>query len=74
MRTFNDAKGDPWQVAVMDGSYGGVALIFGRLGGGDVLQRPLDAEAANLAQAEELVARLDEAGLRTFLDEATAWT
>lgn len=38
MRTFNDAHGDQWQVALMEGSYGDVALMFGRLGGGEVLQ------------------------------------
>lgn len=73
MRTFNDAHGDQWQVALMEGSYGDVALMFGRLGGGEVLQRTLAAEAANFAQAEALMAQLDEAGLRAFLAEATVW-
>ncbi len=71
MRTFDDVQGHQWQVALMAGSYGGVALIFGRVGGDELLQRTLNTQAANLGEAEQLVATLDEAALRVFLGEAT---
>lgn len=71
MRSFDDAQGGHWQVALMNGSYGNVEFIFGRIGGDEVLQRPLDAEVANLGEASQLVAELDEAGLRAYLAEAT---
>lgn len=74
MRSFDDAQGGHWQVALMEGSYGGVELIFGRLGGDEVLQKALDAEAANLSEAAQLVAELDEAGLCAFLAEAIPWS
>lgn len=73
MRTFDDANGGHWQVALMEASYGTVVLIFGRIGGDQVLQRPLDTEVVNLAEAQELVAKLDEADLRAFLAQAAPW-
>ncbi len=73
MRTFDDMHGGRWQAALMEGSYGSVELIFGRLGGGEVLHRSLDAEVANLADAARRVAELDEAGLRAWLAEAAPW-
>lgn len=73
MRTFRDAQGGEWQVALMDGSHGNVELIFGRIGSGEVLQRTLDAEVANLGEATQLVAELDEVGLQAYLAEATPW-
>ena len=71
MRSFEDAQGGHWQVAVMDGSYGSVELIFGRIGGDEVLSTALDTEATNLGEAAQLVAELDEPGLRAYLAEAT---
>ncbi len=71
MRTFDDAQGHQWQVALMAGSYGGVTLIFGRVGGDELSQRTLDKQVANLGEAEQLLATLDEAALRVFLGEAT---
>ncbi len=73
MRTFDDAQGGHWQAALLEGSYGSVELIFGRLGGGVVLHRALDAEVTHLSAATQLVADLDEAGLRIYLAEATPW-
>ncbi|HTM27946.1 MAG TPA: hypothetical protein VL097_01130 [Rhodanobacter sp.] len=74
MRTFDDAQGQHWQAALMEASFGGVVLVFGRIGGSEVLQQPLDAEVANLTQAEQLLADLDEAGLRRFLAAAVPWS
>jgi hypothetical protein len=73
MRTFDDTQGQHWQAALMEASFGGVVLVFGRIGGNEVLQKALDAEAANLDAAEQLLANLDEAGLRAFLAEAVPW-
>lgn len=73
MRSFDDAQGGHWQVALMDGSYGRVELIFGRIGGDQTLHRALDAEVANLGEAEELMTKLDDAGLRAYLAEAVPW-
>lgn len=73
MRMFDDAQGRHWQAALMDASYGDVLLIFGRIGGAEVLQAPLGAEAANIAEAEQFVEALDEEGLRGFLAKASPW-
>jgi len=74
MRNFDDAAGGHWQAALMEGSFGGVVLIFGRIGDEQVLMRPMHTEAANFGEAEQVLAKLDEAGLRTFLAEAKPWT
>lgn len=74
MRTFDDTQGGHWQAALMEGSYGSVELIFGRIGGdGEVLHWALDAEAVNMTDATQLVADQDEAGLCAWLAEATPW-
>ncbi len=73
MRTFDDANGGHWQVALMEASYGTVVLVFGRIAGDQVLRLPLDTEVANLNEAMELVAKLDEAGLCAFLAQAVPW-
>lgn len=74
MRTFDDTQGRHWQAALMEASFGGVVLVFGRLGGSEVLQKSLDADAANLDAAEQLLANLDEAGLQALLAEAVPWS
>ncbi|HEY9513947.1 MAG TPA: hypothetical protein VIQ48_15380 [Rhodanobacter sp.] len=74
MRTFDDTQGHHWQAALMEASFGGVVLVFGRLGGSEVLQKSLDADVANLDAAEQLLANLDEAGLQAFLAEAVPWS
>lgn len=73
MRTFTDAKGGEWQAAVMDGSYGTAVLMFGRIGGDEVLARSLASDVTNLAEAEDFVAALDETALRTMLGSAMPW-
>ena len=74
MLTFDDAQGRHWQAALLEASFGGVTLVFGRIGGNEVLQKPLDADAASITAAEELLAALDEAGLRGFLAQAVPWS
>lgn len=74
MRTFDDAQGRSWQAALMDASYGGVVLVFGRIGGSEVLQKNLEANVTNITAAEALLAGLDDAGLRAFLAEAVPWS
>lgn len=73
MRMFDDAQGHHWQAALMDASYGEVLLIFGRIGGTEVLQVSLGAEAANVAEAQLFVEALDESGLRGLLAKASPW-
>lgn len=73
MRTFNDAQGASWQAALVEGSYGSVELIFGRIRGGQVLHRTLDGEASTPSEAAQRLADLDEDGLRAWLAEATPW-
>lgn len=74
MRNFDDAQGGHWQAALMEASFGSVALIFGRIGDTQALVRPMHAEAANFSEAEQVLAKLDEAGLRAFLAEARPWS
>ncbi len=74
MRTFDDLQGRQWQAALMEASFGSVVLVFGRLGGSEVVQKTLDAEAANITAAEALLANLDDAGLRALLAEAAPWS
>ncbi len=68
MHSFEDERGQTWQVAVLDASYGGVMLVFSRLGSTDVLKG--DLYAADLAEAREMLAAMDEAELRTHLAQA----
>lgn len=71
MRSFEDTHGEPWQAALLDGSYGNILLVFSPLRGGEVHQQPMYAE--NLAEAEAQLAALDEEGLRQALAEAELW-
>lgn len=71
MRSFDDTDGGHWQAALMEASFGNVLMIFSRIGGEGVLKKPL--AAANLPQAEQLLADADEAALRGLLAEAVPW-
>ncbi len=71
MRSFEDAKGGRWQAALMEASFGNVLVIFSRIGGDGVLQKPLDA--ANYHEAEQLLADADESLLRNLLASARPW-
>ena len=71
MRTFINIDGLAWQAALLDGSYGAILLVFSPLRGGEIRQQPMQAE--NLAEAETLLAALDEDGLRQALSVAEHW-
>lgn len=68
MRSFEDEHNQAWQAAVLDASYGSVMLIFSQLGSTDLLKG--DLPAADLAEAREMLAAMDEAELRLRLAEA----
>ena len=71
MRSFDDDRGDHWQAALLEASFGNVLMIFSRIGGEGVLRRMLDT--ANYREAEQWLAGLDEAALRALLIEAEPW-
>ncbi|MGH8118703.1 MAG: hypothetical protein ACREPJ_15620 [Rhodanobacteraceae bacterium] len=71
MRSFDDKHGSHWQAALMEASFGNVLLIFTRIGGEGVLQRPL--ETANMQEAQHLLADADESRLRALLADAQPW-
>lgn len=71
MRSFEDDQGRLWQAALLDGSYGNVLLIFSLLRGEDLRKQVMQAE--NLAQAQDQLAVLDEAGLLEALAAADPW-
>ncbi len=68
MRAFDDEEGGHWQAAVLDASYGNALLVFSQIGGSGVLKS--DLYAANLAEAMQIVAAMDEAELRSALAQA----
>lgn len=55
----------------MEASFGNVMMIFSRIGADGVLHKPLDA--ANLGEAEQLLASADDTRLRTLLAQAKPW-
>lgn len=71
MRSFHDATGRPWQAALLDASYGRLLLVFSAMRGSETRCR--DAEGDNRAQAEALLAALDDAGLRDLLAASEPW-
>lgn len=68
MRSFDDDRGEHWQAAVLDASYGGAVLVFSTFGSTTILKSTL--HPANLADAEQMLAMMDEAALRNTLAEA----
>lgn len=71
MRTFDDDHGQRWQAALLEASYGDFVLVFSPLQGGENRQCALHAD--HLAQAEALLAALDDEALRARLGEASPW-
>jgi hypothetical protein len=71
MRSFDDELGRHWQVALLEASFGNALMVFSRIGGEGVLHKPLDV--ANYHEAEQLLAEMDEAALRTLLAGAEPW-
>ncbi len=71
MRSFDDSTGHHWQVALMEASFGNVLMVFSRIGDDGVYKKPL--AAANLGEAERLLADADTGALRALLGEAEPW-
>ncbi|OOG49889.1 hypothetical protein [Polaromonas sp. C04] len=71
MRSFDDAQGNQWQAALLEASYGSYLVVFSRTGGDEVLKNELNA--SSLIEAEQLLAAMDEAGVRATLAGAVPW-
>jgi hypothetical protein len=71
MRSFDDIRGERWQAALLEASYGNIALVFSPMHGSEVRQLLMLADTLVDAQAQ--LAALDEAGLRAMLDDARPW-
>lgn len=71
MRSFDDARGQHWQAALMEASFGNVLMIFSRIGVDGV--RHVALEAANFAEAEAMLAAVDDTRLRELLAQAKPW-
>ena len=71
MRSFDDTSGNPWQVAVLDASYGNMLLVFSHAG--DLTVRKTVMAAENLRLAEQQLLGMDEAQLRELLAESVPW-
>lgn len=72
MRTFDDGQGRRWQAALLEASYGNIALVFSPLRGDELRQHAMDA--GTLAEAEAQLAALDDAALCARLAQAQPWT
>lgn len=71
VRTFDDSQGRGWQAALLEASYGNIALVFSPLRGDGLRQLVMQAET--LPEAEAQLAALDTAGLCALLQEAQPW-
>lgn len=71
MRSFEDDQGDPWQAALLNGSYGTVSLVFTELRGQRILMGEL--HVSNFAEAEQQLAAMDTMALREALTTAEPW-
>lgn len=71
MRTFHDAEGRSWQVALLEGAYGQFLMVFGRLGDTEI--RQLALSAASRFEAETQLAAQSEEALRAQLATAGSW-
>lgn len=68
VRSFDDNQCGHWQAAVMEASFGNSLLILSRIGGEGV--RVMTVDAANIGEAEQWLATVDDDGLRRCLAEA----
>ena len=71
MRTFEDTRGQAWQAALLEGSYGQLWLVFSPMGGGELRQCP--SPAPGRAEAQATLASCAVAELRAWLEAATPW-
>lgn len=71
MRTFKDTNGNEWQAAVLEASYGSVALVFSPARGDGI--RHVAMPVQNLMEAMARLAQMDEARLQQLLEDAEPW-
>ena len=71
MRTFEDAAGRHWDVAVSEESYGSLRLLFAVRGGSELRAHVL--EVSGRYAAEQLLLRLSDQELRALLQASPAW-
>jgi hypothetical protein len=71
MRTFTDASGQCWDVAVSEESYGTLRLLFAARKGGTI--RGYELAASSRDAAERTLLDLSEAELRGLLADAVEW-
>lgn len=71
MRTFEDTRGQAWQAALLEGSYGQLWLVFSPMGGGELRQCP--SLAPGRAEAQAALASCAVAELQAWLGSATPW-
>jgi len=71
MRTFEDATGRRWDVAVSAESYGTQRLIFAARADSELRARELDLSSR--LEAEQLLLRLTDGELRALLETAFRW-
>lgn len=73
MRRFLDDSGAEWTVALSNGSYGTVSLIFAATGEAGNL-RWIAFEAASAAEGQELLKSQSDDELRERLAQSEDWT
>ena len=71
MRTLTDSQGEAWQAALLDASYGNIALLFSPLRGSDL--RSCEMPADTLEEAEAQFRTMTDAELRDLLAQAQPW-
>jgi hypothetical protein len=71
MRSFDDTRGGHWQAALLDASYGSMLLVFSPSGDGVIRQTAMHAE--NMRLAEQQLADMDDAQLRSLLAASAPW-
>jgi hypothetical protein len=71
MRTFDDTHGNVWQAALLEASYGNIALLFTPMRGDGI--RRCEMPADDMAEAEAQLSKLDDDGMRMMLAQAEPW-
>lgn len=71
MRSFQDARDQSWQAALLDASYGVVLLIFSPMYAESLRRCTLPSE--NLAQAQDHLSAMTLEELRQWLSKAEPW-
>ncbi|CAM5189509.1 hypothetical protein CDEF62S_04194 [Castellaniella defragrans] len=72
MRTLTDPQGHVWQAALLEASYGNVALLFSPLRGSDIRCQEMPADT--MAEAEAQFASMADEALLALLEGARPWS